>query len=48
LAKRRYGFFDRLGSPAKHHSGVDSSTKAITINGAGWLISDTSGPACLG
>ncbi|WP_146172542.1 hypothetical protein [Mesorhizobium helmanticense] len=26
---------------AKHHSGAGSSTKTITINGAGWPISDT-------
>jgi hypothetical protein len=41
LAKRGNGFSARLVSSAKHHSGVVSSVKAITINGADWPISDT-------
>ncbi|WP_210212790.1 hypothetical protein, partial [Mesorhizobium sp. M7A.F.Ca.ET.027.03.2.1] len=43
MAKRSYGFYARLVSSAKHHFGVVSSIKTITINGAGWPISDTSG-----
>ncbi|MES0212258.1 hypothetical protein NKJ93_24765 [Mesorhizobium sp. M0028] len=39
--KRSGGFISTFVPSAKHHSAAVSSTKATTINGAGWSINDT-------